>query len=103
MYACVVADRRHELESAIRSALERVWREDDELACVEDIPAIEAVVGVLADDCVERARSAGASWAEIADRLGVSRQAVHKRYGPRTAKRRLELRVEFGRDSRSGR
>ncbi len=97
-----MADRRHELESAIRSSLEGAWCEGDELACVEDIPVIEAVIGVLADECVARARSAGKSWAEIADRLGVSRQAVHKRYGPRTAKR-LELRVELGRHSRPGR
>ena len=97
-----MADRRHELESAIRSSLERVGREGDELACVEDIPVIEAVIGMLADECVARARSAGASWAEIAERLGVSRQAVHKRYGPKSTKRRLELRVELGRHNRPG-
>ncbi|MCB7136672.1 helix-turn-helix domain-containing protein [Cellulosimicrobium marinum] len=30
---------------------------------------------------VENARAQGWSWQEIADRLGVTRQAVHKRYG----------------------
>lgn len=30
---------------------------------------------------VRRARVAGASWVAIADALGVSRQAVHKKYG----------------------
>ncbi|WP_225213094.1 ECF-type sigma factor [Janibacter melonis] len=30
---------------------------------------------------VRRARSAGLSWAEIAHELGVSRQAVHRKYG----------------------
>ncbi len=95
-----MADRRHELESAIRSSLEGVRCEDDVLACVGDIPLIEDVIGVLADECVARARSAGASWAEIADRLGVSRQAAHKRYGPPSAKRRLELRVELRRRNR---
>lgn len=29
---------------------------------------------------VENARSAGRSWQEIADELGVSKQAVHKKY-----------------------
>ncbi len=29
---------------------------------------------------VKRARLAGASWAEIGDSMGVSRQAVHERY-----------------------
>ena len=32
---------------------------------------------------VERARSLGWSWQEIADALGVSKQAVHKRFGRR--------------------
>lgn len=30
---------------------------------------------------VENARALGWSWQEIAERLGVSRQAVHKKYG----------------------
>jgi biotin operon repressor len=29
---------------------------------------------------VDRARGLGWSWQDIADRLGVSRQAVHKKY-----------------------
>lgn len=32
---------------------------------------------------VERARSLGWSWQDVADVLGVSRQAVHKKYGRR--------------------
>jgi DNA invertase Pin-like site-specific DNA recombinase len=32
---------------------------------------------------VRRARNAGASWAQIATVLGVSKQAVHQRYGGR--------------------
>ena len=30
---------------------------------------------------VRRARVGGMAWAEIAEQLGVSRQAVHKKYG----------------------
>lgn len=30
---------------------------------------------------VRRARAVGLSWAEIAEELGVSRQAVHRKYG----------------------
>ncbi len=36
---------------------------------------------------VEAARAAGWSWQDIADRLGVSRQAVHKKHG--SASRRI--------------
>ncbi|MFH8620100.1 helix-turn-helix domain-containing protein [Streptomyces sp. NPDC017979] len=32
---------------------------------------------------VRRARTQGASWAQIAESLGVSRQAVHKKHGGR--------------------
>ena len=32
---------------------------------------------------VERARGLGWSWQEIADALGVTKQAVHKKYGRR--------------------
>ncbi|MDT0306530.1 hypothetical protein RM780_06095 [Streptomyces sp. DSM 44917] len=37
---------------------------------------------------VRRARNAGASWAGIAAALGVSKQAVHKKYGGRRLGRR---------------
>ena len=33
---------------------------------------------------VRRARQAGLSWAEIGTLLGVSKQAMHQRYGRRT-------------------
>jgi DNA invertase Pin-like site-specific DNA recombinase len=35
------------------------------------------------ETAARRARVAGASWQEIATLLGVSRQAVHKKYGRR--------------------
>ena len=36
---------------------------------------------------VESARMAGWSWQEIADRLGVSKQTVHRKYGRRIGRR----------------
>ena len=37
---------------------------------------------------VDNARRQGWSWQEIADRLGVTRQAVHKKYGASRTTRR---------------
>lgn len=37
---------------------------------------------------VARARELGWSWQDISDRLGVSRQAVHKKYGTSPLTRR---------------
>lgn len=36
---------------------------------------------------VRRARDLGWSWQEVADQLGVSRQAVHKKHGTRSDRR----------------
>ena len=80
-------------ETRIREALRRVLRELSiectPLDLIEDIPILEAFVDDHADARVADARSSGASWAEIAQRLGVSKQAVHKRF---TAKRRGQRR-----------
>ena len=65
---------------------------------VSDEPAIglRAVraLRVLADRLkrlhVLRARDLGWSWQEVADALGVSRQAVHKKYGRADLPRRSE-------------
>jgi hypothetical protein len=37
---------------------------------------------------VENARAMGWSWQQIAERLGVSKQAVHRKHGKRTVIRR---------------
>ncbi len=53
--------------------------------------AAVASLRVLADRLealqVQRARTLGWSWQEIADRLGVSRQAAHKKHGGRRDRR----------------
>jgi len=54
------------------------------------VAALRRLVEQLEDLQVERARSLGWSWAEIAEALGVSKQAVHKKHSghaPTTEKR----------------
>jgi len=41
-------------------------------------------VGRAEEVAVRRARAAGLSWSEIGTLLGVSKQAMHQRYGRRT-------------------
>lgn len=55
---------------------------DDALAELTD--AVEQLTALTAhrDLLVDRARTAGATWAEIAAALGVTVQAAHKRYRP---------------------
>lgn len=45
------------------------------------VRALRRLVEHLERTQVRRAREAGWSWAEIAEQLGVSRQAVHKKHG----------------------
>jgi hypothetical protein len=48
------------------------------------VAALRGLVEVLEALQVENARSNGWSWQEIASRLGVSKQAVHQKHGPRS-------------------
>ena len=47
------------------------------------VRALRRLLEHLEDTQVRRAREQGWSWQEIAEVLGVSRQAVHKKYGRR--------------------
>jgi hypothetical protein len=56
------------------------------------VAALRGLVEVLEALNVEHARAKGWSWEAIATRLGVTKQAVHKKYADR--------RFRFGRGSR---
>ena len=55
--------------------------DDDPLRALAAVAELHREVNRAAAVIVRRARMSGASWAQIARLLGVSRQAVHKKYG----------------------
>ncbi len=88
-------------------ALADVGADASALDRVGDIPLIEAAVDEIIAERVDAAREQGLSWEAIAGRLGISRQAAHKRFGQsakiRSARRgnaRIELRLERSRRGR---
>ncbi len=65
----------------------------DDLAAVV---ALRALADQLEDAAVERALREGWSWPQIAEALGVTRQAVHKKHLQRVAAIGLDLRRRNG-------
>ncbi len=61
----------------------------DDLAAVV---ALRSLADQLEDSAVERALHEGWSWIQIAEALGVTRQAVHKKHLQRVAAIGLDLR-----------
>jgi DNA-directed RNA polymerase specialized sigma24 family protein len=56
---------------------------DDPQTGLRAVRALRRLLEHLEQAQVRRARDLGWSWQEIADVLGVSRQAVHKKHGRR--------------------
>lgn len=56
---------------------------EDHAKGLRAVAALRRLLEVLELRQVERALAAGASWSEIAAELGVTRQAVHKKYARR--------------------
>lgn len=61
--------------------LARAATDADSVVALRAVAALRRLVEVVERAQVSRARDAGLSWQQIADQLGVSRQAVHKKYG----------------------
>ena len=51
------------------------------------VAALRGLLEVLEALQVDNARAKGWSWQDIASRLGVSKQAVHQKHGPRNRSR----------------
>ncbi|WP_256795948.1 HTH domain-containing protein [Terrabacter sp. Ter38] len=63
--------------------LARATGDDDPRAALAAARELRRTADRTEAAVVRRARNQGLAWAEIAEQLGVSRQAVHKRYGRR--------------------
>jgi hypothetical protein len=73
-------DRERRLRRELHGVLGRLSAGQNPLDLVEDVPVVEEFVDDFAQARIADARAAGASWAEISERLGVTRQAAHKRF-----------------------
>ena len=73
-------------------SLDRALDSDDPGVGLRAVVALRALADQLELLHVDRARSQGWPWQEIANVLGVSRQAVHKKYGRRSPTRETSTR-----------
>src|SRR6266487_3611038 len=76
-------DAMEKIADAEEATLAAASSRDPEVG-LRAVAALRGLVEVLEALQVENARSNGWSWQEIASRLGVSKQAVHQKHGPRS-------------------
>ncbi|NBF00385.1 hypothetical protein FE391_24255 [Nonomuraea sp. KC401] len=63
------------------ATLMRQAQDDDPLRALHATTALRREIERLEAVQVRRARVAGLAWAQIAEAIGVTKQAVHKKYG----------------------
>jgi DNA invertase Pin-like site-specific DNA recombinase len=71
------------MEVSQLTALARATGDDDPRAALRAAAQLRRETERLEAQLVRRARNQGMSWAEVAAQLGVSKQAVHRKYGGR--------------------
>jgi hypothetical protein len=69
----------------------QVASEDPDVG-LRGVASLRALLEAVEELHVRRARELGWSWQQIATVLGVSKQAVHQKYGTGSGKRRRTLR-----------
>ncbi len=93
--------REQRLREALHQTIADLSDGMDQLDLIGDIAIVDQFAADLAAARIADARAAGAAWEDIAGRLGVSRQAAHKRFarprarGSRRGNRILELRLRL--------
>jgi hypothetical protein len=75
----VATSLRKDLDSLFAAPV--LENSDGELSQVRAAAAVQAKTGQLVAAAVQSARSAGCTWQQIGDALGVSRQAAFQRFG----------------------
>ena len=58
---------------------------EDPADALAAVGAVRGLADRVEDAAVERALREGWTWAQVAEALGVTRQAVHKKHAPRLA------------------
>jgi hypothetical protein len=90
------SERERRLRRELHMTIKTLSAGLDPLELIEDVRVVEDFAADLAQARIADARATGASWAEISDRLGVSRQAAHKRFsGWRTRRRGIGPVIEL--------
>ena len=74
------------------ASLRRHWRRLEIEVGLRGVASLRALLEAVEELQVRRARELGWSWQQIAELLGVSKQAVHQKYGTREARRRRSRR-----------
>lgn len=65
---------------------------EDPGAALAAVTALRRLADQLEDSAVERAMRSGWSWPQVAEALGVTRQAVHKKHAKRLSTAGVTLR-----------
>ncbi len=90
-------ERERVLRRELHAALQALSAELDALELVGDVPLVKDFVEDFAQARIADARASGASWAEISERLGVTRQAAHKRFAGQLGGGRAVFELRFAR------